>query len=177
MLSRFVNKFKCVYYKRLLEKKVGHKLPSVKVMGQLRFENGTIEIGENVILWPGVTFSGNGLIRIGNGVKIGQDVILYAHKENGGVTIGDHTIIAAQTYIIDSNHSIEPSTLISKQPLTSKLVRIGSDVWIGANVTILEGSIIHNGAVIGAKSLVNSEIGQNEIAFGIPAKIRGKREK
>lgn len=175
MLSRFINKLISVYYKKLLEKNVGYKLPSVRVMGQLSFENGTLDIGENVVFWPGVTFSGNGRIQIGNGVKVGQDVILYAHNENGGVIIGDNTIIAAQTYIIDSNHSFEPDVLISEQPLTSKQVIIGSDVWIGANVTIIKGSIVHNGAVIGAKSLVNSEIGENEIAYGIPARNRGKR--
>lgn len=48
---------------------------------------------------------------------------------------------------------------------------IGEDVWIAAQCSILKGARIHNHAVIGAQSLVNSEIPENAIAVGTPAKI------
>ena len=55
-------------------------------------------------------------------------------------------------------------------------VIIGSDVWLAANVTVLKGSKISDGAVIGAKSLVKGEIPENAIAVGIPAKVIKQRE-
>lgn len=162
-------------YHKQLQEKVGHKLKNVTVKGKLTFERCTIEMGENVVLYPDVSFTGNGKIVIGNNVKIGKGVIIYAN-EKGGVEIGDHTIIAAQTYIIDSNHGCTLDALISSQPLEAEKVVIGSDVWIGANATVIKGAHIENGAVIGAKSLVNSTIEENGIAFGIPAKIRKFRK-
>ena len=39
------------------------------------------------------------------------------------------------------------------------------------NATVLKGSQIGNGAVLGSKSLVKGNIPENAIAVGIPAKI------
>lgn len=69
------------------------------------------------------------------------------------------------------DHGIGRDTLIRKQKNSVAPVHIGSDVWISANVTILKGSIIHDGAVIGAKSLVKGEIPRFAVAVGIPTKI------
>lgn len=162
-------------YKRKLEKLVGHKCPTVKVLGKLAFERINIEIGLDVVLYPDITFSGCGKIIIEDGCKIGKGVIIHA-SEKGGIKIGQNTIIAAQSYIIDSNHSIRLGEYISHQPCIAEVIEIGSDVWIGANVTIIKGASIGNGAVIGAKSLVNKRIGENEIAYGIPARTRSVRK-
>lgn len=170
-----IEKFIRVINKLEFEKYAKRKLPTTTVLGKIYCENGTLEIGENVIIYPGVMFSGNGKIVIGNNVKIGKDVILYANK-NGGIEIGDNTIIAAQSYIIDSNHSIAKGELISRQKLDSQRIVIGKDVWIGADCTVVKGSSILNGAVIGAKSLVNSTIEENNIAFGVPARHYKNRE-
>lgn len=175
MLDRIIHKIQTHYYKRLLEKKAGNRLPTVVVKGKVSFENGSIEIGENVVLYPNVSFCGNGLISIGSGSKIGQDTIIYANK-NGGVTIGEQTIIAAQTYIIDSNHDTLKGQLISQQPLKASKIIIGNDVWIGANATVLSGVNIADGAVVGAKALVNKDVPQNSIVVGIPAIVKGYRK-
>ena len=94
----------------------------------------------------------------------------------GGVHIGDNTVIAAQTYIIDCDHGIKAKELIQKQKNTVKEIFIGKDVWIGANVTVLKCSYIEDGAIIGAKSLVKGKIEKNVIAVGIPAKEIKRRE-
>lgn len=153
----------------------GNKPNGLIVRGKFYLENKNVTIGKNVDLYPGVTFAGNGEIRIGNNCKIGQNTIIYANS-NGGVVIGDNTIIAAQNYIIDSNHNMEAGRYISEQGLSSALVTIGEDVWLGANVTVIKGSLINNGVVVGAKSLVNSEIAENSIAVGVPARVIGTRK-
>lgn len=40
----------------------------------------------------------------------------------------------------------------------AKQIKIGSNVWIGCDTTILKGSIINDGCVIAAKSLINKQI-------------------
>ena len=173
-IVRVVEHIKKKYYKRILEKNCGCKLPTVTVLGEIRIESCKLEISDHVILYPRVTFSGGGYIRIGDGSKIGQDCIIYSNPR-GGVSIGSDTIIAAQTYIIDSNHDIECDKRIVDQGLNSSPITIGNDVWIGANCTVIKGSKIGDHCVIGAKSLVNSEIPNDVIAFGIPAKVHSKR--
>lgn len=175
MIDRIIMGVRTRYYKWILEKKTGKKLPSVIVKGKVSFENCIIDIGENVVLYNNISFSGNGMIQIGPGSKIGQDTIIYANK-NGGVTIGRNTIIAAQTYIIDSNHGINRGKLISQQPLIASKVTIGNDVWIGANATILSGVHISDGAVVGAKALVNKDVPQDAIVVGVPAIVKGYRK-
>lgn len=173
-ISRVILKIQRLLYKRQLEQYIGKSSKSLKVTGKVFFENGSLSIGKNVIIYPGVMFSGNGHVSIGDNVKIGKDTIIYANK-NGGVTIGNNTIIAAQCYIIDSNHGSSADELISTQLLESKHIEIGNDVWIGANATIIMGAKILDGAIIGAKSLVNSTIDRNAIAFGCPAKTKKYR--
>ena len=48
-------------------------------------------------------------------------------------------------------------SLIDKVEET-KTIKIGNDVFIGANVTILDGISIGNGAIIGAGAVVSKDI-------------------
>ncbi len=86
-------------------------------------------------------------------------------------------MIAAQCYIIDSNHGIKAGELIQNQKNTTEKIYIGNDVWIAANCTIVKGVKINDGAVIAAKSFVNKEVEKNSVVGGIPArhiKYRGE---
>jgi virginiamycin A acetyltransferase len=62
------------------------------------------------------------------------------------------------------------ATDISKGP-----IHIGDDVWIGANCTITDGVKIGNGSVIGANSVVTSDVPEYSIYAGTPAKFIRKR--
>lgn len=133
--------------------------------------NPNVIVGKNVTFYPGVMLWGDGCIRIGNDVDIGKDTVIYAKAPDGGVTIGDHTVIAASCYIIDSNHGTKSGILIQHQSMESQKIEIGQDVWIAAGCQIVKGASIGNGAVIGAGSVVNKHIPENAIAVGAPAKV------
>ena len=89
-----------------------------------------VKFGHNVTLYPGVYFWGRD-IEIGDNVDIGIGTIIYSRN---GVKIGSNTSIAAQCYIIDSNHGTASGTLIRKQPMDTAEggIEIGEDVWIAA---------------------------------------------
>jgi acetyltransferase-like isoleucine patch superfamily enzyme len=53
----------------------------------------------------------------------------------------------------------------------NKDVSIGNHVWICDNFLVLKGSIIEDGSVVGARSLVSGLIDQNSLAVGSPAKV------
>ncbi len=52
---------------------------------------------------------------------------------------------------------------------------IGSDVWIGQNAVILPGVHVGDGAIIGASSVVGSDVEPYTIVAGNPAKVLRKR--
>ena len=136
--------------------------------------NKNVKIGNHVQLYPNVCFFGEGEIIIGDEVKIGNNVIINATKESQ-VIIGDKTIIAGNTYIIDCNHNIDREIPIQKQGVTADVVEIGEDVWIGASCVIGKGAHIGKGCVIGANSFVNGIIPPFSIAAGSPARVLNER--
>ena len=173
-VERIIEYIGSVWRRNLFEKKAKKCGTNIAVYGKIYHINPNVEVGNSVKIYPDVQFFGDGPIVIGSNVSIGNGTVLYASK-SGGIFIGDDTIIAAQGYIVDMNHGIEENSLIRKQPCIAEKVVIGKDVWLGANVTVLKGCIIGDGAVIGAKSLVNKNVECNTIAVGIPIKIRGTR--
>ena len=48
---------------------------------------------------------------------------------------------------------------------------VGNDVWIGQNVTVMPGVSISDGAIIGANSVVASDIPPYSIAVGNPCRV------
>lgn len=123
-----------------------------------------IRLGKSVYLGA---FS-SGQLKIGSHTYIGRYSIILAHES---VEIGDDCLIAPGCHITDVNHGIVPDNLIRKQPLVSKPVRIGNDVWLGAGCSILPGVTIGDGAVIGARSVVTGDVPAGAIVVGAPAKI------
>ena len=106
----------------------------------------------------------------GKNLKIGKNVFINSccqFQDQGGITIGDGTLVGPKTVIATLNHHMDPS---KRANLFPKPVVIGKNVWIGANVTILPGVTIGDGAVIAAGAVVNKDVKANTIAGGVPAK-------
>lgn len=133
--------------------------------------NPKIILGKNVRLFNNVILWGDGEIILEDNVAIGDNCILNTNK-NGGIKIGKDTMVAANCYIIDSNHS---HCFIDKpymyQGIISKRIIIGSNCWIGANSTLVPGTKINNNCIIGANSFVNCELEESTISAGLPARI------
>lgn len=53
----------------------------------------------------------------------------------------------------------------------TKPIVVGSDVYIGTNVIILPGVTIGNKVVIGAGAVVATDIPDNSVAVGVPARV------
>jgi maltose O-acetyltransferase len=50
-------------------------------------------------------------------------------------------------------------------------VRIGNDVWIGGNVTILPGVTIGNNVVVAAGAVVTKDVPDDSLVGGVPARL------
>jgi heptaprenylglycerol acetyltransferase len=100
-------------------------------------------------------------IKLGKNVSVGLDVtfdIFFPEL----IEIGDDSVIGYH------------STLLCHEFLVRKWkkgpVKIGDNVMIGANTTILAGVVIERGATVSACSLVNGDIRGGSFFGGVPAK-------
>jgi acetyltransferase-like isoleucine patch superfamily enzyme len=107
----------------------------------------------------------------GKNIKIGKNVFINSccrFQDQGGIEIGDGTLIGHNTTIATLNHDFSPK---KRQCIIPNKVKIGKNVWIGSDCTILPGVEIGDGAIIGAGSVVTKSVPKNTIAVGNPARI------
>lgn len=116
----------------------------------------------------------NGYVKIGDNCSIGCSVNIFGH---GGAVIGNNVMIASHTCIIASSHVFSDTERpMFDQGHLSKGIVIEDDVWLGAGSKVLDGIRIGRGSIIGAGSVVTSDIEPYSIAVGVPAKVIKKRE-
>lgn len=112
-------------------------------------------------------------IYIGERTTVGFYTFIYASE---GIEIGNDCLIAPFVYIVDSDHSIDPSLNINVQPNITAKIKIEDDVWIATGAKILKGVHIGKGAIIAAGAVVKEDVPPYSIVGGIPAKIIGSRK-
>lgn len=104
----------------------------------------------------------NAIIVIGNKCGFSGTVIGAFEK----IELGNNVMCGANTLITDSDwHDDDPRSGGSKP------VYIGNNVWLGEGVKVLKGVSIGDNSVIGAGSVVVSNIPSNVIAAGNPCKV------
>jgi len=108
-------------------------------------------------------------------IVLGQDSIVgeFAFLDGRApLSIGNHTDIASQVLIYNSEHDINnPGFVAVDQP-----VKIGDYVFIGPRAIILPGVSIGNGAVVAAGAVVTKNVPEGKIFAGVPAREIGERK-
>ena len=133
---------------------------------------GRLEIGEHALLEPHVwlTAPGTARIRIGSGTFLNIGVMVAAFEL---VEIGDHCMFANGCFVSDGNHRFDDRHRpVPWQGFSSKgPTRVGDNVWCGVNVVIASGVEIGERCVIGANSVVTSDLPAFSVAAGAPARV------
>jgi len=136
------------------------------------FHEGRLEVGEHTLFEPGVwiTAPGTARIRIGSGSFLNINVMVAAVEL---VEIGDHCMLANGCFVTDGNHRFDdPTQPVTYQGFTTKgPTRIGDNVWCGAHVVVTSGVTIGERAVIGANSVVTTDVAPYSIVGGVPARV------
>ena len=113
-------------------------------------------IGQNAVIGPNVT--------IGNNVKIQNNVSIY-----DGVTLEDDVFCGPS--MVFTNVTNPRSHWPRRNEYKKTLVKKGAS--LGANSTILCGLTIGQYAFIGAGTLVNKDMPDYALTYGVPARIQG----
>lgn len=107
----------------------------------------------------------------GVNLHFGEGVFLNSgcrFQDQGGIYIGDYTMIGHNVVLATINHDLDPANRGTNLP---KPIRIGKNVWIGANATILPGVTIGDNAVVAAGAVVTKDVQANTVVGGVPAKL------
>jgi carbonic anhydrase/acetyltransferase-like protein (isoleucine patch superfamily) len=115
---------------------------------------GDVEIGENSSVWPGAVLRADfAKITIGNNTSIEDNCVVHGGTD---IVIGDNTFIGHGAVV--------------------HCRRIGNNVLVGNNATVLDGAEVGDFCIIGAGSVVAPEtkIPDKSLAMGVPADIEGQ---
>jgi putative colanic acid biosynthesis acetyltransferase WcaF len=127
------------------------------------------KIGTRVLIRPGVrvTFPWN--LVIGDYCWIGDGATLYSI---GRIIVGDHTVVSQEAYLCAATHDHAELSF----PLIVSPIVIEPECWIAARAFVGPGVTMGRGAVVGAGSVVLSDVPPATIVAGVPARVISRRE-
>ena len=113
------------------------------------------------------------------GVRVGDDCRFIATTINTWgsepylITIGARVLITAKVSFITHDGAVWPFR--RQYPDIDRIapIKVGDDVFIGLNATILPGVTIGDESVIGAGAVVNKDVPPRTIVAGVPARPVG----
>ena len=123
--------------------------------------------GVNPVVIPIFNCDNGKNIHVGDNFFANYNVTIL---DNVSVTIGNHVMIAPHTLITTIGHPLSPAKRRKNIGVTAP-IKIGNDVWIGSNVTILPGVTIGNNVVVAAGAVVTKDIPDNSLVGGVPARL------
>jgi len=156
------------------------------------------EYGRDVYIGPGVIVNRPRFVSLGDRVRILRNTNINLHPKDRHsqdilLKLGTDVIISENCYIsacnsiiIEENVGISPNVMIidnsrkpgdilrpSKEQDISKdgYVRIGADSWIAFGSCVLPNVTIGRHCIIGALSVVNTDIPEYSVAVGSPARV------
>lgn len=126
-----------------------------------------ISIGDHTFIAADCTL--HGPLDIGNEVAINHHCILDGGRV--GIKLHDQVRMAAYCHLYAFDHGMALEQPIYQQPVRSKGIEIGQDVWLGAHVGVKDGVKIGVKAVVGMNSMVTKNVDEAAIVVGNPAQF------
>jgi acetyltransferase-like isoleucine patch superfamily enzyme len=125
--------------------------------------------GSNIMLSKGGVISRPEQLSLGSNVYISRGFHISARD----MTIGSNVMIGPDFLAECDDHMVDRvgSTMFSmRDRRVVDPIKISDDVWIGGRVTLLKGSQISEGCVVGAGSLVTKRLPPYSICVGSPCR-------
>ena len=125
-------------------------------------------VGKGVKLRPScqITYPWN--VSIGEYSYIGDEVVLYSLER---IDIGAHVSVSYRSFLCTGSHNIRNSSF----ELNLSKINVEDEVWIAADTFVFPGVRVGKGSVLGARSVVRSNIPTNAVCSGDPCKILRQR--
>ena len=113
------------------------------------------------------------------GVQIGENCVFRGSRcaaiditRPSLIEIGNYVDMNLNFTILTHDYATSVFLRVYKKFINSSgKVKIGNNIYFGKNCTILKGVTIGDNCIIGAGSIVNTNIPENSVAVGVPAKV------
>lgn len=109
---------------------------------------------------------------LGFNIRIGKNVLVNYNctfLDTARITVKDHSMIGPDCHLVTADHPRDYAE--RRMDRTRGLpITIGEDCWLGANVTVLPGVTIGDRSIIGAGSVVISDVPPDSVYAGNPAR-------
>ncbi len=126
------------------------------------------KIGKNVVIRPSVKITYPWKLEIGDNSWVGDNVNLYTL---GKICIGNDCIVSQECYLCTGSHDYNKVSF----EIFSEEICIGDSTWLASDVFVSSGVKIGCRSVVGARSSVFSDIGDDQVFKGSPASfVRGR---
>lgn len=126
-------------------------------------------IGHGVVIKPGVSVKYPWHLVVEEHCWIGERVWI---DNLTAVHLGAHVCISQGAYLCTGNHDwTDPAFGLRIAP-----IQLGRGSWVGARAMLLPGTMLGEGAVAGAGSVLSGQVPANEIHAGNPAHFVRRRE-
>lgn len=139
---------------------------------------GRVQIGNGFSANPGLILDTYGKH---SRLIIGKNVMANYRLHIGAcdcVEIGSGTLFGSDCLVIDHSHGSygpdihsDPAVSPQLRPLSVQAIKIGKKCWLGDRVSVMPGVTIGDGVVVGAGSIVTTDLPANVVAVGAPARI------
>lgn len=107
----------------------------------------------------------------GKNTVFGKNVFLNSgchFQDQGGITIGNGTLIGHNVVLATINHDFDPK---NNRKNHYAPIKIGNHVWIGSNATVIPGVEIGDWSVVAAGAVVTKDVLPYTVVGGVPARI------
>ena len=107
----------------------------------------------------------------GKNIKIGKNVFINSgcrFQDQGGITIGDGSLVGHNVVLATINHDLNPN---NRGSMFLAPIELKKNTWIGSQATILSGITIGENSVVAAGSVVTKDVPANTVVAGNPARI------
>lgn len=109
-------------------------------------------------------------VQLGKGIYIAPGVIV-----NGGAIILDFAILNTNA-VMEHDCVLGRFSSLGPMAIMAGGAKIGDNTAIGLNACVLEKREVGTNCIIGAGALVNKNIGNNKLAYGVPCKVIRERD-
>ena len=108
-------------------------------------------------------------VEIGDNAVIMMGAVINIGAEIGAGTMIDMGAVLGGRAIVGKNSHVGAGAVI--EPASAEPVRVGDNVLIGANAVVIEGVQIGNGSVVAAGAIVTTDVPENVVVAGVPARV------
>ena len=134
------------------------------------------QVSRTANIAPNAGFANGQNIVIGDNATIGAYCQIWAGPKTARVVIGRDALFAPDVMVTATSYRYDDGAPVTDQAMDEADIGIGADCWIGRGATILAGTQLGEGCVVGAHSVVRGTFAPYSILAGSPARAIGQRK-